>query len=229
VDVNDLNTNDLHMLQPSDFDPVIRTAFTDTLAQLHEVFFVSTTGHGRQIVSWQSGITRETILNRSFPIVPRTPSFDRLGRDLRLIAEDLTHVYAGGSNRGHVIKLWRDLLKKWDVSAPQIQYRFYLAFETNLKADCIYDRRSGNAWLQKEYYGWRRIVTKEDRTAAQSFWKRPLKDLNLKRPVGAEHEKYKNEDLEKAVKLAFGFWLFPITALDQEKLEAVVRHVRVLA
>jgi hypothetical protein len=31
--------------------------------------------------------------------------------------------------------------------------------------------------------------------------------------VGALHEKYRNEDLEKAVKPAFGFWLFPLEAL----------------
>lgn len=31
-----------------------------------------------------------------------------------------------------------------------------------------------------------------------------------KHPIGASHGKYKYEDLEKAVKPAFGFWMFPV-------------------
>lgn len=31
-----------------------------------------------------------------------------------------------------------------------------------------------------------------------------------KHPIGALYGKYKDEDLEKAVKPAFGFWVFPV-------------------
>jgi len=40
-----------------------------------------------------------------------------------------------------------------------------------------------------------------------------MKEMYTWYPVGAEHEKFRNEDLEKAVKPAFGFWLFPLEAL----------------
>ena len=40
-----------------------------------------------------------------------------------------------------------------------------------------------------------------------------LKNKGVKWPVGAEDGKYRNEDLGKAVRPAFGFWLFPVEAL----------------
>lgn len=69
----------MHLVELSDVDPVARKTFTDTLSQLHEVFFLSKTGQGRQILGCQSGITGDTILNRSFPIVPKTPELSAWG------------------------------------------------------------------------------------------------------------------------------------------------------
>ncbi|MCJ1284381.1 hypothetical protein MMC26_003712 [Xylographa opegraphella] len=65
-----------------------------------------------------------------------------------------------------------------------IEYRFYLAFTTISRANQIYDLFP---FFEKQ---------------------------NMKWTVGAASEKYKNGDLDKAVKRAFGFWLFPVDALD---------------
>ncbi|TVY44269.1 hypothetical protein LOCC1_G006808 [Lachnellula occidentalis] len=215
--VNDLNGNDMHLVEPSDVDPVARKAFTDTLSQLHEVFFLSKTGQGRQILGWQSGITSDTILNRSFPIVPKTPTFERLGRDPRPIAEDLKNVVV--HERGAVITFWRELLIKWAVSAPQIEYHFYLTFEPLHVGKGIHDHKSASAWLRKEDDVWRGVESSRDQDPKEdttSDFYRAWRKLNIKRPVGAKHEKYKNENLETAVKPAFGFWLFPLAALDRD-------------
>ena len=40
-------------------------------------------------------------------------------------------------------------------------------------------------------------------------------------PAGAALEKYRNEDLEKAVRPAFGFWLFPLESLGSLTEEGV--------
>lgn len=198
LNVNDLNGNDIYMIHPSDLDPEVRKSFIDTLNQLQEVFFLSNTGHGRQILGWSSSITGDTIINRSIPIGPRTPTFERLGRDPRAIAEDLTHVFIGGLNRKRVITLWQQLLKKWGASPSNVKYRLYVAFEPHHEGDRIFNRTSAEAWLQKEDNVWNAIVEYPEQYP------------------GAKLEKYKNEDLEKVVRPAFGFWLFPIESLDQE-------------
>jgi hypothetical protein len=41
-----------------------------------------------------------------------------------------------------------------------------------------------------------------------------FKKEGVKWPIGAESEKYKNKDLEKAVKPTFSFWLFPLDMLN---------------
>lgn len=198
VTINDLNANDHFMVQPADVNPEVRKSFTDTLNQLQEVFFLSTRGQGRQILGWTSNISGDTILTRSIPIAQRTPTFERLGRDPRAIAEDLTHIYLDASSLKDVITLWQRMLKKWGASPPNIQYRLYVAFAPHLEDDRIYDRTTAESWLQKEDYKLKRII-----------------EFPEEYP-GAKPEKYKNEDLEKAVRPAFGFWLFPIESLDQE-------------
>ena len=225
VGLNDLNANDLDKLETSDLDSRVRTAFVETLTQLHEVFFVSTPRAGRQILGYQSGIpTSETILNRSFPIMAMAPTFERLHRDPRPIAQDLRQVFAGTFDPRHMLHLWRQLLKKWGVSPPQIEYRFYLAFRPISQEDQIYDRWSAERWLQKEDDAWRNpseggsAESSQDQdqemvdkpfSSFSSFFERK----NIKWPVGASSEKFQNEDLEKAVKPAIGFWLFPVDAL----------------
>ena len=233
VELNDLNANDLYKLKSSDLDSEVRTAFVETLTQLQEVFFVSTPRAGRQILGYQSGIpTSETIFNRSFPIMTVTPSFERLHRDPRLIAQDLRQVFAGTFDPRHMLHLWRVLLKKWDVSPPQIEYRFCLAFAPG---DQIYNRENAQRWLQQEDDAW--TNPSGDGSAEGSHIQdeentdKPFSDFssffktNVRSRSGASSEKYKNEDLEKAVKPAFGFWLFPIDSLGALSEEGISEDV----
>ena len=43
-------------------------------------------------------------------------------------------------------------------------------------------------------------------------------------PIGALHEKHVNEDLEKAVRPALGFWLFPINVFGGFPAEGSVQN-----
>jgi hypothetical protein len=77
-------------LEPSHLDPGVRAAIVESLTHLREVFFVSKPRTGRQVlnlVAIQMGCG--TLLNRSFPIMAQTPTFERLYRDPCPIAEDL--------------------------------------------------------------------------------------------------------------------------------------------
>ena len=203
VDGNGLNGNDLYGLQSSDLNSEVRSAFVETLTQLREVWFVSTPLVGRQILGALSGLgTSETIFNRSLPIMTMSSAFERLHRDPRLIAQDLKNL-TGLANSRDVVQLWLQLLKKWRTSPPGIEYRFLLAFNPTMGGDQISDRTSAKTWLQKEDDQW------NGRAPDDGF----LKNKEVKWPVGAEDEKYRNEDLERAVRPAFGFWLFPVDAL----------------
>ena len=202
-DGNGLNGNGLHELLLSDLDSEVRSAFVETLTQLREVWFVSTPRAGRQIVGPLSGLpTCETMFNRSLPIMTVVPMFERLHRDPRAIAQDLKAL-TGLAGLRDVIQLWLQLLKKWRVVPLGIDYRFLLAFDPTLAGDPISDRTSAQTWLQKEDDRW------NGRAPDDGF----LKGKEVKWPVGAENEKYINEDMEKAVRPAFGFWLFPVEAL----------------
>ena len=203
MDGNGLNGNDLYGLQSSDLDSETRAAFVETLTQIREVWFVSTPLVGRQILGgWSRLMTSETIFNRSFPIMTMPPTFERLHRDPRPIAQYLKNI-TGLANSRSVVLLWLQILKKWCPSPPAIEYRFLLAFDPTMGGDPISDRTSAQTWLQKEDDKW------NGRAPDDGFFK----DKEVKWPVGAEDEKYRNEDLEKAVRPAFGFWLFPVKAL----------------
>jgi len=128
VDGSGLNANDLYGLQSSDLDSEVRSAFVETLTQLREVWFISTPRVGRQILGVLNGLgASETIFNRFLPILPIPPIFERLHRDPRPIAQDLKKLTGLAKSRD-VLQLWLQLLKKWRISPPGIEYRFLLAF-----------------------------------------------------------------------------------------------------
>ncbi|KAL8740591.1 MAG: hypothetical protein Q9190_006731 [Brigantiaea leucoxantha] len=202
LDFKDLNVINLDRLQPSDLDVKVRIAFVETLTQLQEVFFVSAVRAGRQIFGLMSGfLTSETIFNRSFPIMATAPTFERLDRDPRPISHDLRKVFTGTSDLRLMLLHWQRLLKKWCICAPRIEYRYLLTFDPTREGDEISDRTSAKKWLQKEDDEWRNPKSHWD----QSFL-------------------IQREDLRKAARPAFGFWLFPVEALGPFHGEGVAEN-----
>ena len=149
VDTNSLNANDLYLMQPSDIDTGAFKATQSILTHLREVWFVSTPRAGRQVMGYMSGLpTGDTFWNRSLPIMARPSSFERLERDPRDIADDLKRVHVGLSDPRQMYMRWLDFLDKWGGSAPQINYRFLLAFEPIIGAgEGVLDRRSAVSTL----------------------------------------------------------------------------------
>lgn len=197
---NDLAANDLHSLIVADLEPKFRDTFLETFSQLREVFFMETPRGGRQVNGWQSGLlTNEVWFNRSLPIMTEIPTFDRLDRDPRPVNQDMKKVLvSGGSDPRDGIDLWFTYLGQWGISPQKVQYRFLLAFDPTISGGISQDRSAAQKWLQRD----------DDIWNGHASWNG---DVRLQ--VGAEHKDWKDEDLSKAVRPAFGFWLFPIEAL----------------
>jgi hypothetical protein len=197
VDFNGLNANDMFQLEPSKLDPRVRAAFVETLTQLREVFLVSEQAAGRQIPKYFGFITNEPFFNRSLPIMGQSASsFERLHRDPRPIAQDLRRMFLAGSNPRRMFHLWQQLLNRFGVIPPQIEYRLCLSCVLPSLGNRIYDHQSAERWLQLE----------------EEHWTRANPDLD--RDQGGGSEKNKNEEIANAVQSAIGFWLFPIEVLD---------------
>jgi hypothetical protein len=207
VSGNDLRANDLELIEPSDpdLDRGPKESFKGLLENLDEVFFFSTTHAGRQILGTHNGVpTSEIVYNRSFPIQVNLPTFDRLPRDPRHIGEDLKQVYIGMNDHRDTIRLWHRRLDQFGITAPGIKYKWYIAFEPR-EDERISDVETARKFLQQEDDLWNGVKHSEHPPFVQMS--------DYKFPVGAQSERYKNEDLETAVKPAFGFWLFPIDVL----------------
>ena len=206
IDRNGLTGNDIGGVQPLEVKSEIRSAFIEALTHLREVWIVSTPVVGRQIVGPLSGFgTSGTIFNRAFPILSTFSTFELLPRDPRSISRDLKNTYGLDSSR-NVLQYWLRLLKKWHISPRKLRYRSFLAFDPRMAGNYISDQVSAKAWLQKQEDQW------NGHGPSDGFLR---KDVKAKWPVGAHDEKYRNEDLENAVRPAFGFWLFPLEALGR--------------
>ena len=145
------------------------------------------------------------MFNRAFPIMSKLPTFERLPRDPRSISKDLENTYGLASSQD-ALEYWLWLLKKWQVSPQKVMYRFFLAFDPRgVGENNISDQVSARAWLHKQEDQW------NGRGPGDGFLP---KDVEAKWPVGAHDETYTNEDLENAVRPAFGCpGFFPLNCL----------------
>jgi hypothetical protein len=238
LDFNSLNAGDLSQLELLSLDPKVRKAFVETLTQLQEVFFVSEQKAGRTIDKQSGFVTPEPFFNRSLPILGTAPSFERLHCDPRPISKDLQHVFVGFLDERLVLHLWQQLLKKFGVVPSQITYRYCLFFSPGGKGQRVYDHLSAERWLQWEDDLWTGALAEKALEKSQGgenqesffswafggIWKEKKKTIPVSL-IGGRSEKYKNEDLTKAVRPAIGFWLFPVKVLDFEEVRQGPHHL----
>ncbi|KAH7253632.1 uncharacterized protein BKA55DRAFT_663084 [Fusarium redolens] len=90
-----------------------------------------------------------------------------------------------------------------DVKPTEERYRVLLAFKPHCKG--IYNLKDAEYWLQKEDRRW----------MAKSIGRMPA----------SETPGFRDEDLDKAVKPAFGFWLFPVDAFSDENKSAELQEL----
>jgi hypothetical protein len=216
LDLDALTGGDSYLgqLRPSALkNPHIREAFIETFTQLHEVFFISSPSRVRQIYKnsdeTRDILSNQTLFNRSYPIQTVEPKFERLKHDPRSISQDLKNMHVGMDPR-YALRLWLQLLQKWCVSPTKVEYRFlvtthpwgYLGGMGKIK-----HLRHAKQFLMNEDYLWRSPLS----ARTQSPYNELFAAIRLgTQPPGAEQGKWKYEDLNKAVKPAFGFWLFRV-------------------
>ena len=200
VDINGLNgCCGLHEIESLTHSPATVTSFVETLAQLRAVYFVSDVHAGRQPVQqWCWPESDNPTFNRSFPISAMGAPFERIACDPRAVARDLKRVFACQDPKD-MLQSWLRLLEKWGVPTDQVvEYRFLLTFIPG-HGKQVYDRRDAQEFLRREDEMWQ--GTNRDKYIG------PFSNLFKKQPAGAD---IFGDDLENAVKPAFGFWLFPI-------------------
>jgi hypothetical protein len=185
--------------------------FSDTIIQLRELYFVGTQS-ARQIFNhvvpydWP-------VFNRSLPIRAATCTFALLSQDPRSIHQDLTHQYLGEDPREMVIA-WRGTLRTLEICPIKIDYQLLLAFQPPSRVQ-ISNCQNAADWLRSEDAEWRGEwrLGNEIRNGnwALRYWE--YTDRLDECEIGALHERNHDENLEKAVKPAFGFWLFPLKTI----------------
>ncbi|KAJ5636243.1 uncharacterized protein N7484_009556 [Penicillium longicatenatum] len=142
-----------------------------------------------------------------------TCTFALLSQDPRSIQQDLTHQYLGEDPREMVIA-WRETLRILEICPIKINYQLLLAFQPPSRVQ-ISNCKSAADWLRSEDAEWRGEwrLGNEIRNGnwALRYWE--YTDRLDECEIGALHERNHDENLEKAVKPAFGFWLFPLKTI----------------
>ncbi|KAI1740155.1 hypothetical protein F4680DRAFT_419826 [Xylaria scruposa] len=201
--VTGLRIVDLSMLEAA-----TRVAFTDTMANLREVYFVNLETAGRVHLGPRGGI--HTVhgfeIHRSRPIISTIPTFDRLKRDPRDgMTRDLSRVFVGTFDPRRMIWDWEYLLKKWQIhhlhKSPE--YRFLVASgwgngRMAKKMKKISDRDTAAEWLKDEDQRWEQGQQRHAAGILRRGGKVPVESP---------------EELEHVPRPAIGFWLFPIEAI----------------
>jgi hypothetical protein len=158
----------------------IPTLFQETIDQLQEFWLLNRQTYGRVNLSLLSGVwSTDSLFTRSFPLMPLTPTFELLGPDPRPISHELSRLNI--DNLSSYLATWLLVLGNLGIKLGRnTRYRYLVAQEAYM----VYNREIAKNLLEKEDYRWRNPEIEKGKTVEL-------------------------EDLEKAVKPAFGFWLFP--------------------
>jgi hypothetical protein len=206
VDINDLIS--VASLNPMEVKPGARQSFTETLSQLHSVYFVVHPHGVRQCEGWRSGYCDAVFFNRSMPILGTAPAFDVLPRDPRPIAQDLRRTYTGLDRGQRAFRQLQDLFKTWSAEPKNIQYRLLLGSQAPT-TDGISSRASAKAWLVKEDEYWRWVA---------KGGKSPFGGKGAFSSMTWPPLKTPDEDLQTVSRPAVGFWLFPVQVITDPEL-----------
>jgi hypothetical protein len=194
--------DEIDLMDPLTLGKNVRIALEQVFEGLHEVFFVFTTIFGRQIFSWKSAVGyNEYLYNPSYPISAYLPTFKRFQRDPRVVGDDMRKIVIGNGDKMVTIGRWQKILAKFYIYAPQIKYKLLLRQEP-LDFGNVVDRKGAEQWIQKENERWEIQSDDYDR----------------------------DEVPEMLVRPAFGFWLFPLDALDSPAVgQGSILHMRDLS
>jgi hypothetical protein len=167
-----------------DFNPEATASFRATMQQLRKIHFLIEPRVGRVNFRWIYGIDSETFFTRSFPILPSTSFFEHpQHRDPRPVGGELKKIRFGIAEPRQTPATWSRLLEKWSVTLDsQTEHKYMVTLRPDYARFKIDDRQSAVDYLHWEDH----------------WWKHP--------DVG--EFMFGDEDLQKAIKPVFGFWLF---------------------
>jgi len=200
--------SDLSYFKPLPEGPA-RTSFVHTLSRLQRIIWVVSSPIGRGIMSLFSNTpTVGFRFIHSMPIMSANASFDVLAPDPRPIQSELQYVATASSDPGNISLMWRDFLGKWGVIQPRpAQQQVLFAFTPWVGDPAIQDAESAQSYLRREDDCWLRTQQVRSSIILQKTGRVPIEGP---------------EELARAVRPAFGFWLFPIEALKDPERHPIV-------
>lgn len=209
LEANEVTT--LYHQLPTIPEPPAKAAFVDCLSHLREIIWVAHSRAGRAILGAVDGFPARVgaRFNHSMPIIPASPSFRLLARDPRPVGPELRYVLTGCSDPRRMRRTWRALLARWEIEydgttttttrTTPPRERVLFAYDPPTHERVICDRVSAEMFLRDEEESWLRLQA--------GHYRRAVLKCAGKVPVESP------EELEKAVRPAIGFWLFPVEAL----------------
>ncbi|KAF5648438.1 acyl oxidase [Fusarium tjaetaba] len=173
--------------------------FKEIISGLDEVWLVYIQASIRGMIGGETerSTIRKRFFERSFPIHATPHSFDRIGPDPRTVEDDLSHLHVRNPKR--LYDSWLQALEKIEVRPREERYRILLGFNPRRS---ICNLRDAEDWLQSENSGWT--------TKSESTWS--SQEPKIEGVAASETPESRDEDIGKAVRPAFGFWLFPVDA-----------------
>ncbi|KAF5250933.1 hypothetical protein FANTH_3987 [Fusarium anthophilum] len=193
----------LDAIRPSEIESSKMRSFKEIICRLNQVWLVSIQGSARQMIpsgdKWEP--IQKPFFDRSFPINARPHSFDLIGPDPRTIENDLSHLHLRSPKC--LYDSWLRILERLEVGPREERYRLLLTFEPRQTVCNLGDAEDCLLW---EDSGWTR--------KPGSMW--PSQEPPIERVAASETPEFRDEDLRKAVRPAFGFWLFPANAFCDE-------------
>ncbi|KAI0204780.1 hypothetical protein F4808DRAFT_456525 [Astrocystis sublimbata] len=212
IDRNQLNI--LSSTTSRDIDPHVRKSVTDTLRNLRRVFLLHIERLGRTIPSTQRMHKPPGhSINRSYPLMAASSSFQCIPRDPRAVDLDLKLVYMGRPAR-KMLEMWQNALANWEVSAAPgnpgtttpTDIRHLVACQPMNSGYRARDRKSAQALLKAE-----------DQRHADNGYPDWYSSTDAWGPANTAG--LRNEQLEEYtnVRPAFGFWLFPVEAVSSDE------------
>jgi hypothetical protein len=171
-------------LEQSQLEPAAIRAFTDTFAQLREVFFLNVCFSGRSFGAMPLFQQNQSpFFSHSYPMMAPTPNFEGLARDPRAI--DLVKVPVLRTSVGpeDFFPRWQGLMEAWGISQERTStdFRIVLAADSRTFGEA-HERRGALQCMREEKARFDRAV-------------RSRRDV-----------------MEDAADPVVGFWIFPLSA-----------------
>jgi hypothetical protein len=184
-----------------------RNSFVQSLSRLQRIIWVASSPVGRRIMSTFSNLpTVGFRFIHSMPISSVKSSFDVLVADPRPIQSELQYVATAPPDPREHSLVWGEILRRWGlVQSLPAQQQVLFAYQPSLyePPPTIHDAETAQDFLSTEENIWIRSQEQRSSLVLKKVGRMPIEGP---------------EELAKAVRPAFGFWLFPMEALkDPER------------